>query len=139
MACFADGKVINGGGSPINMLYDDAVETGLFSTASGSYVTVTGSSLIVPAGTWALHYSIELAADGYYANLCGAQFYNATAALQIAQAREPLYDNYGWDLKGGVYHATFGAPQTLLWQIRVVVGIGSVGARKARILAVEDI
>lgn len=136
MTCFLDGRPVTASG--VNMLYDDAVESGFFSTANTLYTTVTGSSLTVPAGKWALHYSIEMAAEADFGNLCGAQLYNSTDAVQIAQAREPLFDIYGWDLKGGVYYATLATPKTFIWQIRVVVGFGPVYARKARILAVED-
>lgn len=135
--CFGDGKLLGAAGYSLNVLQNQAEAD--FSTSSSSFVQVTGSQLIIPAGSWVINYQIELAAESSFANLCQAQIYNVTDTFQIAMANEPLYDTYGWDLKGGCYYATFAASKTLQWQIRRAVGSGPVYARHARIIAIEDV
>lgn len=139
MGCFINGvpEDVGGGGGAVNMLYD-AVESP-FSTSSVSYVTVPGSLLSVPAGTWAIDHSIEIAGDEFFSSVAGAQFYNLTDATQITSVREPLEIDFGYSVHGGVFHVTLASPKDFIWQFRLVSGFGPVYVRRARIRAIEEV
>lgn len=132
--CFANGQPIIP--NP-RMLYDSA--EAIFNTSASSPASVTGSSLIVPIGKWAITYSIEMNAEGVYANLCGAQFWNQTDSVEIGSFRETIFDQYGFCGHAGVYYVELAAQKEFRWRAWRAGGTGNVYVQRARILAMEDI
>lgn len=140
MQCFDNGQA-----APCVVLCNDILYNAAdasFVTSSASFVQVTGSQLVVPNGTWSIHYSIEIRGLLPDANVVAARFFNFSASSQICVTTETLQDVVGGDqfvLHGGVYYLTtpFATGTDFRWYIERFSGAGSVECRRARIAVIK--
>lgn len=133
MPCYANGILVDGGGgSSLTLLVDEqeAEQT----TTDAAYVQFPSSQLILPAGNWLVHYSIEMKTSSTTTNI-------NTRVYDTVGTSELCFNNYSqlgvldYHLHGGIKYVT--GPATLQWQFYRSAGSGTGYARRARIAAVS--